>query len=78
MQRGVFDGVKLPEVKPKIDGLSEKLQQNHKLTQQAQETTEKFLYAKCANKELGKELRDMADTLKKFKQIQKTMQNDEV
>lgn len=78
MQNGIFDGVKLPEVKRRVhNSLHENLQQNRELTQQAQVNAEKYLYAKSAHKQLSKELGDVAEALKKFKQIRKTMRNDE-
>lgn len=73
MQHGIFDGVRLPEIRRNDDGLSEKLQQNRELTEQAQVTADKYLYAKSTNEYLRKELKDDAETLKKFQQIQKTM-----
>lgn len=76
MQNGIFDGVKLPTVKRNVIGLPENLQQNQKLTQQSEVTAERYLSAKSANKNSSKELNDVADTLTKFQQIQKLMQND--
>lgn len=77
MKHGIFDGVKLPKVKRNVDGLREKLQENQRLTQKAQMTTEKYFYAKSASEHLRKELNDTVETLKKFQQIQQTMQNDD-
>lgn len=68
MQNGIFDWSK---VKRSVDGLAEILQQNQKLTQQAQETTERYLYAKSANQQSSNELKDVAETLKKIQQIKK-------
>lgn len=77
MQHGIFDGVKLPRIKRNVDGLAENLHQNQKLTQQAQVTAEKFLYAKSSTDYYGKQLKDVAESLKKIQQIQRQMQSDE-
>lgn len=76
MQNGIFDGVKMPKFKRKVDGLAENLHQNQQLTQQAHVTAEKFLYAKSSKEYCTKELRDVAESLKKVHQIQKSMQSD--
>lgn len=76
MQNGIFDGVRLPEIRRNDDGVHDKLQQNRELTEHAQVTADKFLYAKSANQYLRKELKDDAETLKKFQQIRKTMRTD--
>lgn len=76
MRNGIFDGVKMPKIRRNIDGLAENLHQNQQLTQQAQVTTEKFLYAKSSNEYYTKELKDVAESLKKVHQIQKAMQSD--
>lgn len=76
MQNGIFDGVKMPKFKRKFDGLAENLQQNQQLTQQAEVTAEKFLYAKSSKQYSTKELNDVAESLKKVHQIQRAMQSD--
>lgn len=76
MENGIFDGVKVPKIKRTVDGLAENLHKNQQLTQQAQVTTEKFLYAKSSREYYTKELKDAAESLRKVRAIQKAMQSD--
>lgn len=77
IQNGIYNGVRLPKIERTDDTLLDKLQQNHETTERAHVTTDKYLYAKTANEYLRKERKDKVETLKKFGQIQKTMQSDD-
>lgn len=76
MQNGIFDGVKMPRVKRNVDGLAENVHQNHQITLQAEKTTLTFMRAKESIENHSKELKDVAESLRKIQEIQKTMQND--
>lgn len=76
MQRGIFDGVKLPEVKPNIGNLIENLHENRKLTEQVEYSAKQYFAAKSAREHHNDELKDLADSLKKVAEIEQIIRND--
>lgn len=77
IQHGIFDGVKLPEVKPNVGNLRENLQQLRQLTKVAEMSSQQYLYAKSASELLNDELEETVESLQKVAEIEQTIRNDE-
>lgn len=71
MQRGVFDGVKIPEVKRDFGDLNESLARNQELTQKAEYNAEQYLYAKETSNQLTDRVQQVAKALKEATEIEK-------
>lgn len=76
MQRGIFDGVKIPEVKPIIGNLIENLQENQELTNKVQNSAQQYLIAKSINAHTNEELQNLVDTLKKVADIDQIIRSE--
>lgn len=76
MENGIFDGEKLPTVKPNVGNLQENLRKNRELTERAQCSTEQYLYAKNANEEINNTLMETVDALKEVAEIERSIRND--
>lgn len=77
MEHGIFDGVKLPEVKFNVSNLKENLHRNHELTKKAEYSVDGYLHAKTTQEIQDEALNEMADTLKKVTEIEQIIRNDE-
>lgn len=76
MKHGIFDGNKLPEVQLDVGNLREHLQENRELTQKANNNAQQYLCMKSGNDRLNAELKDLAETLQKAKEINQAIRND--
>lgn len=73
LQRGVFNGAKIPVIKKDVGDLNEILERNEKLTQMAEYNVEQYLYAKEISNQLTNKLQQVAKALKEAAEIEKTV-----
>lgn len=78
MEHGIFDDVKLPEVKSNVKNLKEIIHRNQELTGKIEFSAEQYLQAKNTRENQNEELKGIADTLQKVAEVEQLMRNDEI
>lgn len=76
MRHGIFDGVRLPEIKFETGACKENLQRNKELVQKAQITADQYFYAKNTTQHLNNELTQMAESLQKVMEIEQAIRKN--
>lgn len=75
MKRSEFNGVKLPEVKSNIGNAKETLCQNREITYRAECYAQQYLNASHINEQLTDQLKQTAERLQKFHEIEEKIRN---
>lgn len=76
MQYGIFDGVKLPEIKFENGAYKENIQVNQELVKKAQFNSDQYFFAKNASQHRNDELKQMAESLQKVMEIEQTIRKN--
>lgn len=73
MQHGIFDEVKMPEIKFETGAIKETLRKNTELVQKAQINSDQYFFAQNTYQHLNDELKQIAESLQKVMDIEKAI-----
>ena len=76
MRHGLFDGVRLPDIKFETGACKENMQKNKELVQKAQFTADQYFFAKNTTQHLNNELTQMAESLQKVMEIEQAIRQN--
>lgn len=73
MQHGIFDDVKMPDIKFETGTFKDKLKKNAVLVHKAQNNSDQYFFAQNTHQHLNDELKEIAESLQKVMDIEKAI-----
>lgn len=77
MKNGIFNGVRLPDIKLETGALKDNLQKNRELVQKADINSEQYFFVNKACQQLNDELKHVAESLKRVAEIERIIQEND-